>query len=147
MMMPFSNLLGVIMTSELLAALCMIVFAPLHAIASATANGLSAGLSWGLGNRHSAPNLPLWMIRFGRAHVNLMENLPSFLGVIGIAFMLGVSDHTTRMAAWTFVAARLGFTVVYTAGITFLYLRTVLYYTGVGATFWLVWRILAVAAG
>ncbi len=132
------------MTTELYAALFMALFAPVLAMASATAVTLSAGgLSWGLGNRHEQIDAPDWAVRFKRSHQNFMENLPTFLGVVLIAHILAVNDTFTSLAAIVFVAARLAFVLLYTAGVTFLALRTISYFTSLGAIGVIAWRILA----
>jgi uncharacterized MAPEG superfamily protein len=117
----------------------------LEAVTSGTLNALLAGFGWGLGNRDSEPQLPPWALRLKRAHANLLENLPSFLGVVLIAHVLQVHDQATVLAAWGFVAARLAFAVVYTLGLTFLYLRTLLYFASLCAIGVIAWRILATA--
>ncbi len=116
------------MTTELMAALLLCLFAPLNALASATANGFIMGFDWGLGNREKSPDLPHWAIRLARSHSNLIENLPSFLGVVLIAHVLNVHDQYTAYSAWGFVVSRVLFAMVYTFGITFIYLRTLLYF-------------------
>jgi len=132
------------MTIELYTALFMALFALLLAIASATSATLATGgFAWGLSNRHTDPVLPNWIIRFKRSHANTMENLPSFLGVVLIAHFMSVNDTITALAAAVFVVARVIFVVVYTAGITFMSLRTTSYFVGVGATFAIAWRIIA----
>lgn len=131
------------MTPELLAALLMCLFAPVHGLVSATAVALIAGIQWGLGNRHSEPVLPDWAVRFKRSHANLIENLPSFLGVVLIAHLLHINGPVTALSAWIFVGARLLYVAVYTAGITFLALRTVLYYVSLGAMGTIAWKVLS----
>jgi len=131
------------MRQELLAALRMCLFAPLNAIVAATANAMAAGFEWGLGNRHVPPDLPHWAIRLGRTHANLLESLPSFVGIVLIAQVLAVHDEVTVLAAWSFLAARVLFAFVYALGITFLYLRTALFFTSVFAMAAIAWRVFA----
>lgn len=116
------------MTLELMAALVICLLAPLNAIISATANGFIMGFGWGLGNREQSPTLPHWATRLARSHANLMENLPSFVGVVLIAHVLQVNDQYTELSAWGFVIARILFTVTYTLGITLGFVRTLLYF-------------------
>ena len=131
------------MTQELLVALCLCALAPIHAMLSATATANYAGFSWGLGNRSTDPEVPQWVVRFQRSHANLMENLPSFFGVIVTAHLLGIHTELTVFSAWFFLAARITFTVIYTAGITFLYLRTILWFSSVGALLSIIWEIIS----
>ena len=119
-------------TPELLAALTLCLLAPVNAIASATVNGLIMGLDWGLGNRALDAKLPDWAVRLQRSHRNLIENLPSFVGVVLIAHLISANDAVTSICAWLFVAARIAFAIVYTFGITHWALRTLLYYLSLG---------------
>lgn len=131
------------MTSELQALLFLCLFAPAQAIVSATLIGNIAGFAWGLGNRHSEPVLPDWAVRLKRSHANLMENLPSFVGLVLIAHVLHGHDATIAEAAWTFVVARVVFAVLYTAGVTFLYARTMIFFVSIGALVTMAWRMIA----
>lgn len=121
------------LTPELLAVLTLCLLAPLNAIASAAVNSVIMGLDWGLGNRTIDATLPNWAVRLQRSHRNLLENLPSFLGVVLIAHVTGANDIVTSIGAWVFVALRVAFALVYTLGITRWALRTVLYYLSLGA--------------
>ncbi len=131
------------MTIELFAALLMVLLAPATAIVSATAITLSnGGFSWGLGNRHTDLEIPFWMARLKRSHQNIMENLPSFTGVVLIAHVMSVNDSVTSIAAVVFVISRIIFVFIYTAGITLFALRTISYFVSVAAIAAIAWRIL-----
>lgn len=130
------------MTTELQALLLICVFTPLLAITSATANAFIAGFGWGLGNRIQEPDFPHWAVRLKKSHANLLENIGVFIGVVLIAHVLNVHDKYTAAGAWGFVLARLLFPVVYTMGVTFLYIRTLLYFASLLCVGLIVWRIL-----
>jgi len=68
-----------------------------------------------------------------RAHLNLIENALPFAMVVLAAQAQHVSTPLTRAAALVFIAARLLHALSYIAGITKI--RTLLWLTGVGATF------------
>ena len=121
------------MTQELLAAFLMLLLAPLHAMLSVTVNTLLAGYGWATGNREKAAELPQWAARFGRSHTNFMESMPSFVGLILLAYVLKVSDPVTVNAAWVFVGARLLYITIYTAGIKIIPIRTLTWLVSVGA--------------
>ena len=131
------------MTQELLALLTLCILAPVQALLSATANAWVAGLPWGLGNRMTEPVFPDWAVRLKRAHLNLLENIGVFIGVVLIAHVLHVHDVFTVAAAWFFVLARVLFAGVYTLGITFLYVRTLIFFSSLAAIGVIVGRILA----
>ena len=113
----------------------MCLYTPLLAIISANVNAKFAGVSWGLGNREVEPQLPDWAVRLKKSHANLLENIAAFIGVVLIAHVVGVHDNYTVAAAWSFVAARLAHTLVYTLGITFLSIRTMLFFASIIALF------------
>ena len=129
------------MTEEIKAMLLMCAFTPLLAIISATANALIVGLKWGLGNRIEEPDFPHWAVRLKRSHINLLENIGIFIGVVLTAHVLNVHDKYTVIGAWGFVLARVLFSVVYTFGMTFLYIRTLLYFSSLFSLGIIIWRI------
>lgn len=93
---------------------------------------------WGLGtflNNYpegfpaKAPDQPLWAARAQRAHLNLVETMPAFIGVVvaaAFAPALG-AEGTANVASWAeiFFFARVLHAGVYIAGIP--YLRTPVY--------------------
>jgi uncharacterized MAPEG superfamily protein len=131
------------MTQELFVTLIVCLMAPIHAVISATAVAGVAGFKWGLSNRVSEPELPHWAIRLKRAHANLIENIPSFIGIVLIAHVLNVNNEITVISAWAFCVARILFSIVYVTGLTFLYIRTVLYFSSLGALAAIAWQVLS----
>ena len=83
---------------------------------------VSGGLAWGLGNRDTALEFPLWVARARRAHANLIENLAPFAIVVLAAHVAGAANSTTALGATLFFWARAAHFLIYTAGIP--YLRT-----------------------
>ena len=130
------------MTQELFALLVICLLAPIQAVTSGTVNACVAGFSWGLGNRVTEPVFPPWVMRFKRSHANLLENLPTFIGVVLVAHLVGAHDGYTVCAAWAFVGLRVASAVIYTLGITFLYVRTLAYFCSLGAMAVIAWRAL-----
>jgi uncharacterized MAPEG superfamily protein len=80
------------------------------------------GLAWGLGNRDTALEFPLWVARAKRAHANLVENLAPFAIVVLTAHVAGEGNATTALGATLFFWARVAHFLVYAAGIP--YVRT-----------------------
>lgn len=99
--------------------------------------GARAFAVWGLpvflnnypeGFPNHSPEQPLWAARAQRAHLNLVETLPAFLGVVWAASVFigsGPAAAPVGLLAATFFWSRLAHAVVYTAGIP--YLRTPVY--------------------
>ncbi len=96
---------------------------------------LSRAITWGIphflngypeGFPASIPEQPLWAARSQRAHLNLVETLPAFFGVVVAGGVLA-PDATLTIATWAmvFFYARVAHAVVYTLGIP--YVRTPAY--------------------
>jgi len=86
------------------------------------------GMEWGLGNRDRPFELPPWAARAKRAHVNLLENLLPFAALVLVAHVSGKANAMTALGATIFFWSRLGYAVVYTAGITMV--RTLVFFAG-----------------
>ncbi len=98
--------------------------------------GARAFLVWGLptflrnypeGFPEKSPEQPLWAARAQRAHLNMVETLPAFLGAVLSANLLGGAGAAAAIATWSaiFFWARVTHAIVYIAGIPFL--RTPVY--------------------
>jgi uncharacterized MAPEG superfamily protein len=83
------------------------------------------GLVWGLGNRDTPLELPVWVERARRAHANAVENLAPFAVLVLVAHVAGAANATTALGATLFFWGRVGHFVVYTIGIP--YLRTLVF--------------------
>ena len=98
--------------------------------------GARAFVVWGLptflnnypeGFPARSPEQPIWAARAQRAHLNLVETLPAFIGVVFAASALGGSAASGTVATWAavFFWARVAHAVVYIGGVPFL--RTPVY--------------------
>jgi len=83
------------------------------------------GLVWGLGNRDTPLELPVWVARARRAHANMVENLAPFAVLVLTAHVVGAANATTALGATLFFWGRVGHAVVYCLGIP--YLRTLMF--------------------
>ena len=81
------------------------------------------------------PEPPLWAQRAKRAHLNMVESLPSFTAVVLASHVAGTPDVVTATPAFLFLVARVAYAVAYTAGVPFL--RTPTYLLGWGATLYI----------
>ena len=83
---------------------------------------LSKGLPFAAGNRDESYALPVWGERAGRAHRNMLENLPLFAVLVLVAQLGGATNETTALGATLFWWGRVAHAIIYIAGIP--YLRT-----------------------
>ena len=83
---------------------------------------LTKGVPFAAGNRDEPYSLPVWGERAGRAHRNMLENLPIFAALVFVVLLGGVANETTALGATLFMWGRIAHAVVYIAGIP--YLRT-----------------------
>ena len=111
------------------AVLCVLLWAPYIAARAFVVWGLPAFLrNYPDGYPTTAPAQPPWAERAQRAHLNLVETLPAFVGaVVAASFLAEGVVAQASVASWAaiFFWARLAHAVVYTAGIP--YLRTPIY--------------------
>ena len=85
-----------------------------------------AGIGWGMGNRETSPEFPLWIDRIDRAQRNLLESLPLFAALIAAILYTNASCALTAAGALTFLTARVAHAFIFIAGIPVW--RTVAYY-------------------
>ena len=76
--------------------------------------------------------VPAWVKRCNRAHINSVESLAPFAVVVLIAHVAGLANETTALWAAVFFYARLAHAVVYWLGIP--YARTLVFTVGLVAT-------------
>ena len=110
------------MTPDLLnlvwsAALCIVLWVP-YIVARATIWGLPAAM----GYPENPPELPKWVGRSVRAHMNLVENIGPFAVLVLVAHIGGMASETTALGAALFFWARIVQSIVHIAGIP--YVRT-----------------------
>ena len=101
---------------------------------------MPGGWAWGVGNRDTPFAVPPWLERTRRAHANMVENLVPFACLVLVAHVGGKANATTAFAAELFLAARVVYTLVYTAGIPVL--RTLVFAVAVLADFMILLQIL-----
>ena len=89
------------------------------------------------------PEVPAWVKRCNRAHLNAVETLAPFAVVVLIAHVIGAANETTAMWAAVFFYARLAHAVVYWFGIPFV--RTLAFTVGLIATLVIFWQVISAA--
>ena len=86
---------------------------------------LKGALAWGMGNRDDSYEMPAWVNRSKRAHVNMLENLAPFAVLVLVTHVAGKANATTAMWATVFFWSRVVHFVVYAVGIP--YVRTLVF--------------------
>ena len=89
------------------------------------------------------PELPAWVKRCNRTHLNAVETLAPFAVVVLIAHVTGIANESTAFWAMIFFVARVVHAVVYWLGIP--YLRTLAFATGLIATLAIFYELLTAA--
>ena len=90
------------------------------------------------------PEVPAWVNRCNRAHLNAVESLAPFAVVVLIAHVTGAANETTALWAAVFFYARLAHAVVYWLGIP--YVRTLAFAAGMLATLIIFWVVITAPA-
>ena len=86
------------------------------------------GNEWGFGNRDTEIAVAAWVGRAVRAHLNLVENLPTFAILVLVAHVSGHANATTALGAEIFFWARVAHAATYIGGI--IYARTGCFFIG-----------------
>ena len=90
-------------------------------------------------------NLPAWVRRANRAHINLVEQFGPFIGLITVAHLMGLSNATTQLAAMVFFWARTAHAVVMITGFKHFMARTVIFTFAFLSLLTLAWQIFLTA--
>jgi uncharacterized MAPEG superfamily protein len=112
---------------QILAWAVLLAFA--QALIAATGAMMQVGLAALAGNREGLPEIKGWAGRAARAHRNMIENLVLFAALVLIAVYGNVTNPQILLGAKIFLWARVGYALVYIAGIPWL--RTLLWVVSV----------------
>jgi uncharacterized MAPEG superfamily protein len=113
------------MTPELHLLVWSVVLAFVQMLVAVTAANTQIPLTTLVKNRDDLPELTGWAGRAQRAHRNMLENLPLFIGLVLVAHIAGRANPMTLLGAQLFFWARLVYAIVYVAGIPWV--RTVVW--------------------
>lgn len=83
------------------------------------------GMAWGAGNREEPAEASAWVARAQRAVANMQENLIIFAPLVLLVHVADQADSLSANGAAIFVGARVVYTLVYLAGVS--YLRTAIW--------------------
>ena len=87
------------------------------------------------------PEVPAWVKRCNRAHLNAVESLAPFAVVVLIAHITGAANETTALWAAVFFYARVVHALVFWLGIPFV--RTLAFAAGLLATLIIFWEVIS----
>jgi uncharacterized MAPEG superfamily protein len=105
------------MTPELHLLVWTVVLTVVQMLVAVTAADTQIPLTTLAQNRENLPDLTDWAGRAQRAHRNMLENLPLFIGLVLVAHIAGRANPMTLLGAQLFFWARLVYAVVYVAGV------------------------------
>jgi uncharacterized MAPEG superfamily protein len=105
------------MTPELHLLVWTVVLTVVQMLVAVTAANTQIPLTTLAQNRENLPELTDWAGRAQRAHRNMLENLPLFIGLVLVAHIAGRANPMTLLGAQLFFWARLVYAVVYVAGV------------------------------
>jgi uncharacterized MAPEG superfamily protein len=105
------------MTPDLHLLVWSVVLTFVQMLVAVTATNTQIPLTTLVQNRESLPELTDWAGRAQRAHRNMLENLPLFIGLVLVAHIAGRANPMTLLGAQLFFWARLVYAVVYVAGV------------------------------
>jgi uncharacterized MAPEG superfamily protein len=113
------------MTPELQLLVWSVALTVVQMLVAVTGANTQIPLTTLANNRENLPELKGWVGRAQRAHRNMLENLPLFIGLVLVAHIAGRTNAMTLLGAQLFFWARLVYAVVYVAGIPWV--RTVVW--------------------
>lgn len=84
-------------------------------------------------------DVPLWVQRANRVHINSVETFAPFAALVLVAHLSGGANAMTAIWAMVFFWARVAHAIIYMVGIP--YLRTIAFTIGFIAVFGLFWEV------
>ncbi|QEX14815.1 membrane protein [Hypericibacter terrae] len=108
------------MTTELTLLVCAIALAFIQMLVAVAGHTLQVGVPALAGNREGIAAPTGWAGRARRAHLNMIENLLLFAGLVLVAHAAGISTSMTVLGAQLFLWARLAYAIIYVVGIPWL---------------------------
>tara|TARA_A100001037_G_scaffold303486_1_gene337617 strand:- start:2565 stop:2978 length:414 start_codon:yes stop_codon:yes gene_type:complete len=121
-----------------LALLSLVIWVP-YIIGATASKGMAVTVGYPSGDYS---DLPGWIQRCHRVHMNLIENLVPFGVLVLIAQVVGASNETTVLGAQLFFWARLAQAAVHMAGIPWL--RTGAFVVGWIGCLMIFWEVITV---
>ena len=108
------------MKPELMLLTWVVVLTFVQMLVAVTGATLQVGLPVLAGNRETLPPITGWAGRAQRAHRNMIENLVLFAALVLVCIVADKTNATTLLGAQIFLWARVGYAIVYIAGVPWL---------------------------
>lgn len=108
------------MTTELTMLVWSIALTVVQMLIAVAGHTQQVGLPALAGNREGIAAPAGWAGRARRAHLNMIENLVLFAGLVLVAHAAGISSSMTVLGAQLFFWGRLVYAVIYLAGLPWL---------------------------
>ena len=108
------------MKPEMMLLVWTVLLTVVQAVVAVQGALMQVGLATLMGNREGMPEIRGWGGRASRAHKNMIENLVLFAALVLIAAAADKTNAMTLLGAQIFFYARIGYAVVYIAGIPWL---------------------------
>ena len=108
------------MKPEMMLLVWAVLLTVVQAVVAVQGALMQVGLATLMGNREGMPEIRGWGGRASRAHKNMIENLVLVAALVLIAAAADKTNAMTLLGAQIFFYARIGYAVVYIAGIPWL---------------------------
>ena len=108
------------MTIDLVLLLWAVALAFIHIVVAAAGASGQIGFGTLAGNRDNLPELTGWAARARRAQQNMFETLPLFIALVLMAHIARRTDSISVLGEQAYLVARVGYLVIYLAGIPWL---------------------------
>ena len=108
------------MTIDLVLLLWVVALAFIHIVVAAAGASGQIGFGTLAGNRDNLPELTGWAARARRAQQNMFETLPLFIALVLMAHIARRTDSISVLGEQAYLVARVGYLVIYLAGIPWL---------------------------
>ena len=108
------------MTTELTLLVWSIALTVVQMLIAVAGHTQQVGLPALAGNREGIEAPAGWAGRARRAHLNMIENLVLFAGLVLVAHAAGIGSSMTVLGAQLFFWGRLAYAVIYLAGLPWL---------------------------
>lgn len=129
------------MVPELTYLVFSVVFLLIHIVVQTAGSDLSKGIGWALGSQDEPRKTEsLFAQRVEKAQRNFLETYPIFIALALTLAVTKLGTETTALGAALWFWSRVGFSIVYAAGIPFV--RTLVWLASIVGLLLMLWPLL-----